>query len=953
MAEEPRALRERRGRRPAPEAPSRRLYPQNGRPEAVDDAPPATHGASAGEVFAPFPDDLAAAPARPETQAPSGALTNDAVLPPLLTDVHLIAAEDLALPDVPAVPDPPDGSELADLSALEDSSELAGVWDLAELRGRDLPDIPEPALEGHQEPRPSSSLGDDLVLAPPTPPPSPAPVAATPAAPSIPTANTEALEDRRWVLPRVTRGGVLKITDAPTLLGLYLGQLRHGVATVLGGPEGDPGQEVALKIAAGTVVTLSAKILARVGDWVTLEVPDASPVADALGDTLEGWRPEIERLARGQLAPPPPPVPRAEPAPEPPAPPPAAEVAPPPPVAPPPVPVAPPPAGPPPVEDDGPPEPPQLRGELVVFRRRKDLRHELEANIKNGGLFVVSPPLQIRTKRRLRVVVGTVELPVTLESDVVFADAGRVGFSLANAQDALHRLRECLDRPAAMAPAATTPAAVGPNATGPSAGPAAPSSGLGAPVLQAAGPASSPHGVPLEQLQSQELDSLGFDAHPGEGGGHDPGSFSGSLQEPLSLGQLLDFQSKRLDEGSELGSTTLLQLFDFITRQEWRGVLDVQSGGAKRTIYFHQGSVAFVQATPFDEATSLGRVLVAAKRLNEASLREALERSRASGKSLGRVLVALGSIKKGDLAAALREQARLKLDEAFAWTRGHYEWGPWREPPGEADLVLTKGLGVTGRHLKARFDALGAPELEGLFGKNLGRPVGHDGDLDQVGSALALQQKELRFLELQLDGQRNLHDAVLGSPIGRLASLRLVALCLALGLVHFTDGGGRAVRERTRFGRVPSVSSRLKKQLEERLALLRGMNHFEALGVHWSAHHRNYRGAWDKLRAELDARKPPLQGAPEDAILVAREILQHLESAFTTLNDPTQRVLYRKQLFDRTEREYAADMLVKQGEVALMRGDRVGAIESLETAYELDPSQRNKALLGTAREGRR
>jgi hypothetical protein len=45
-------------------------------------------------------------------------------------------------------------------------------------------------------------------------------------------------------------------------------------------------------------------------------------------------------------------------------------------------------------------------------------------------------------------------------------------------------------------------------------------------------------------------------------------------------------------------------------------------------------------------------------------------------------------------------------------------------------------------------------------------------------------------------------------------------------------------------------------------------------------------------------------------------------------------------------------MLVKQGEVALMRSDRVGAIEALETAVELDPSTRNRQLLTAAREGK-
>ena len=38
---------------------------------------------------------------------------------------------------------------------------------------------------------------------------------------------------------------------------------------------------------------------------------------------------------------------------------------------------------------------------------------------------------------------------------------------------------------------------------------------------------------------------------------------------------------------------------------------------------------------------------------------------------------------------------------------------------------------------------------------------------------------------------------------------------------------------------------------------------------------------------------------------------------------------------------------VKQGEVALMRGERIKAIESLETAVELSPNEESRRLLAT------
>jgi hypothetical protein len=239
-----------------------------------------------------------------------------------------------------------------------------------------------------------------------------------------------------------------------------------------------------------------------------------------------------------------------------------------------------------------------------------------------------------------------------------------------------------------------------------------------------------------------------------------------------------------------------------------------------------------------------------------------------------------------------------------------------------------------------------------IFGANMNRRVRHETDFESIATSLQLQPKELRFLELSLDGQRTIHDAVLGSPAGRLGSLRLVGMCLSMGLIRFTDGDAIR-REKTSVGREPSAFVRVNKDLDERLALFHGMNHFEVLGVHWSAHHRNYRSAYEEAKREFNLRRDPYKDAPEEVLRKVKAVLAILEESYKTLSDPASRGMYRKQLFDKTERQYAAEMLVKQGEVALMRGDRVGAIESLETAVELDPSARNRNLLMSAREGRR
>ena len=561
-------------------------------------------------------------------------------------------------------------------------------------------------------------------------------------------------------------------------------------------------------------------------------------------------------------------------------------------------------------------QPPRLEQDLVIFAHRDDLAQEMAANLQNGGLFVVSDPIEIRSKRRLRVRVGSDLLPVTLETDVVFSDGGRVGFSIANTPAAQKDLQRYLNGELPIDTPAPPPDANIPTTGG---------------------------------LNTKDVEDLNRDAVSSG----DLMTFAGYLAPSPPDAELLRLQETRVEDPAQLGTVSVIHLFEYIVRQQWKGVLTINHGDLCRRIWMHEGSVAFIKSDPYEEATSLGRVLISLKKLTEVHLREGLEKSKQSHRSLGRTLVLLGVVKRTDITMALREQVRLKMDSSFGWSEGRYEWTPWTEPPGQADLVLTRGIGVMARHVRGRLDHLNISAIEALFGRSLSRRIAHAPDVDTVATSLQLTPRDLRFLELSVDGTKSVHDAVFGSPLGRLASLRLVALGLTLGFVHYTDDAPTPVaRPSSHSGDESTVERRLRQQMQESLHLVQSQNHFERLGVHWSAHHRSYQAAYDKVAAELDLTKPPLANCSDEIRSLARQLRAVLEESYRALNDPQLRASYRKKLFDRTEREYAADMLVKQGEVALMRGDRMRAIECLETAVELSATPRNRALLTSARGGR-
>ena len=769
----------------------------------------------------------------------------------------------------------------------------------------------EATAEAPAEPAPAASE-EASEVAPESPRSEEAEVLEAPE-PALPAFGLDALEG--LPLPRISAAGAVRLPEPSMLLGLWLSGLSAGYLTGLGGPEGEAGSSVRLKLIGRTVLTLEAEIVARAGPWLTLKLAEVDGVRELLGDNRDAWAPALEALGGAPAAVVIPPAPPAVPSPPPAVTPstgPVSEASAPlsnPGLAVGPVSTFAPQEGDPPptrLPEPGPDElsplAPTLDGDRVRFRHAGDLRAELGANLKNGGLFVASPALPIQAKKHLHLWVGEIELPFPAEASVVFAGDGKVGFSIVHANKLCASLEHLLEHGLHQAASA----------------PAAPASGAGS--------------APLERRSSSVSRAM-----------------AGAIAPPPSPSELVELERNRPRELDGLERASMVQLFDTLVQQRFRGVVTVRAPRGDRTIYLHDGNVAFLRSEPFDERTALGRILTQHKRVSESALRDGLAKARRTKRPLGRTLVALGLAKASDVVSALREQTRSRLDDTLVWEGGHFELGDWQEPPGQGDLVVTRGLGILAHHLRQRLEKLDLDELEALLSGVLGARVEPSATLEASASALGLPSRDLRFLQVSINGRRPLEDIVKQSPLGKLPSLRLAALALALGLVDVV-GGRPAPRAATTD---VAKTKRMASELEKRLEMLVGQNHFDVLGVHWSAHHRTFRDAYEHMLSDFSLVKGPYKDAPAPVQSLARRCAQRVKEAFDVLSDDRRRTDYRQKLFDRTEREYAAQMLVEKGEVALMRGDKVEAIEDLETAYELAPSDRNKALLRAAREGRR
>jgi hypothetical protein len=134
--------------------------------------------------------------------------------------------------------------------------------------------------------------------------------------------------------------------------------------------------------------------------------------------------------------------------------------------------------------------------------------------------------------------------------------------------------------------------------------------------------------------------------------------------------------------------------------------------------------------------------------------------------------------------------------------------------------------------------------------------------------------------------------------------------------------------------------SRTLARVEERIGRkkksLRG-THFDVLELHWVCMGSEVTPAYERLKQEFSRdRFSDLSPAQEAEI---KAINASLEAAHTVLNTDSSRRRYRAEVIEKDTISGSAEMLGKQGEMAIMRRDRSAACGAFSMAAELVPGE--------------
>lgn len=136
-----------------------------------------------------------------------------------------------------------------------------------------------------------------------------------------------------------------------------------------------------------------------------------------------------------------------------------------------------------------------------------------------------------------------------------------------------------------------------------------------------------------------------------------------------------------MDFSGHLSAFSAAHILQWAANERRTGALVVRRARCEKRIYFDGGRV--VAALSDDPGESYGRYLLLYGHVGEASLVQALQRCRQSGRRLGSVLVELEILGKGEVRDTLRRHFFDTVCDIFIWRQGVFYFEA-EEPPVEA-----------------------------------------------------------------------------------------------------------------------------------------------------------------------------------------------------------------------------------------------------------------------------
>lgn len=414
-----------------------------------------------------------------------------------------------------------------------------------------------------------------------------------------------------------------------------------------------------------------------------------------------------------------------------------------------------------------------------------------------------------------------------------------------------------------------------------------------------------------------------------------------------------------------LGPTTIPSLLADAWRDRRSGMLQVSREKTERHIHVQDGSPIAVESIPSDEGFAL--MLETTGLIRTADRIKVEEMARARECPQANAVLALRLLDAKQLFKAIRGWTRSQLAETFEWQTGVFRWNAPiddAEAKGKAHDIL----GLLQEQLPTRwgFDRLIQelmPYMETC------------GDISprfrRVAAKLSEASVAARQTILGLDGSKNIGQVLGGAAGDPIAAATLWTLLhsgiLRIGEKRAVDAavsgelefefevtgaaaqsGSSAAGSRSSAANSDTQSPESSKAETLRLEIaallekLADLNHYDALGLTTEATAGEIKRAYFKAAKKFHPDALARLGLSDERDAAAR-VFGRIAEAFETLADADKRAAYDAGGSDEPEIDTArlaqAETSFRKGEILVRMGNFLGALEYLEPAVDLWPTE--------------
>lgn len=416
-------------------------------------------------------------------------------------------------------------------------------------------------------------------------------------------------------------------------------------------------------------------------------------------------------------------------------------------------------------------------------------------------------------------------------------------------------------------------------------------------------PSASPEKAPTPASVESLNQEVGIPV-PGDPGRFLPGvaRFEGALRDNPPSRMLLDLVAARAT-----------------------GVLVVELDEVRYWGFLLGGKPVHYLRHPPLESESTEALMIRKRLLSRPVLDRARWHAEITGQSLVSIVMRLRLISEKQLHDLREAQIKLVTRRVLDQRDGHYRFFEttdlrevFRNPALDpVPLVWKRAVFSLANRSEAQIRTRLEPLQErGLHVTSLGRKIARKLPLDD-------RQKDL--VRSLATGDKTVRQAMKRSDLPERDVAELVLVMEQLGLV-------RLVKVKRRITADVARSERALKALTGRLH----KDHFGLLDLHWSALPDEIRCACEKFEAEVHALSEPCVDLPGYAKLRG-PLDRRLRLLHQLAADDDFRNQYRAQVVGEGERRMAAEMYLKQGEMALFRRDSVQARECFDRLLAVDP----------------